>query len=189
MKKIAIFASGTGSNALKIIEHFSTISDAQVSLIISNNPTAPVLDIAKNHNIPSLVINRTGFYKTEDILANLATKAIDFIVLAGFMWLVPPYLVAAFPNKIINIHPALLPKFGGKGMYGMNVHKAVYAAKETETGITIHYVNEQYDEGNIIFQAKCSLEPSDTPDLIALKIRQLEHDNFPLVIEKLVGKL
>lgn len=189
MKKIAIFASGTGSNALKIIEHFAGIADAQIAFIISNNPAAPVLDIAKNHHISSIIINRTGFYKTEDILERLLGERIDFIVLAGFMWLVPAYLVAAFPGRIINIHPALLPKFGGKGMYGMNVHEAVYAAKETETGITIHYVNEHYDEGSIIFQAKCSLEPTDTPDLIALKIRTLEHQNFPLVVEKLVEEL
>ena len=187
MKKIAIFASGTGSNALKIIEHFKTINTASIDLIISNNKNAPVLDKAKSHNISTLVINRKSFYQSEAILTQL--KEVDFIVLAGFMWLVPSYLVNAFHNKIVNIHPALLPKFGGKGMYGMNVHEAVYEAKEAQTGITIHYVNEKYDEGNIIFQASCSLTSKDNPDDISLKVRHLEHENYPKIIEQLVENL
>jgi phosphoribosylglycinamide formyltransferase-1 len=187
MKKIAVFASGTGSNALKIIEYFKHKKNVSVELVVSNNKNAGVLDKAKAHNVPILVINRQIFYKSEAILD--ALKEMDLVVLAGFMWLVPGYMVAAFPNNIINIHPALLPKFGGKGMYGMNVHQAVHAAQEKETGITIHYVNEHYDEGNIIFQAACGLTPEDTPEDIALKIRGLEHGNYPRIIEELLEKL
>ena len=186
MKKIAIFASGTGSNALKIMEHFKNKTNTSVELVISNNKNAAVLDKAKVHNVSTLVINRKSFYESEAILD--ALKGIDLVVLAGFMWLVPAYMVHAFPNKIINIHPALLPKFGGKGMYGMNVHKAVCAAQESETGVTIHYVNEHYDEGNIIFQVSCELTPEDTAEDIALKIRTLEHTNYPNVIEELIEK-
>lgn len=187
MKKIAIFASGTGSNALKIMEHFKHKKNASIELVVSNNKNAAVLDKAKTYDVPVLIINRKSFYQSETILD--ALKGMDLVVLAGFMWLVPKYMVAALPNKIINIHPALLPKFGGKGMYGMNVHQAVYAAQETETGITIHYVNEHYDEGNIIFQVSCSLTSEDTPEDIALKIRSLEHGNYPRIIEELLEKL
>ena len=138
MKKIAIFASGGGSNALKIIEHFANNDEVEVALIVSNKSKAGVLEKAKNHNIPTLIINRTSFRETEDVLTELQNRGIDFIALAGFLWLIPTYLVNAFPNRIVNIHPALLPKYGGKGMYGMNVHRAVHAAKEPFSGMTIH---------------------------------------------------
>lgn len=185
-KHIAIFASGTGSNAKKIIEYFKHHPDISVSLIVSNKREAPVLDIARENGIPTLVINRQDFYQSEDILNYFNKYLIDFVVLAGFLWLVPSYLVSAFEQRMINIHPALLPKYGGKGMYGMKVHEAIHGAGEKETGITIHFVNEQYDEGDVIFQAKCAVEPTDTPQTIAAKIHQLEHRYFPEVIEKIV---
>jgi len=189
MKNIAIFASGTGSNALKIIEHFKNSQEARIALVVSNKKHAPVLEKAASHQVPTLIITRQNFYKTQSIIDVFKEKEIDFIVLAGFMWLVPTYLVLNFENRILNIHPALLPKFGGKGMYGMNVHQAVYEAKETETGITIHYVNEHYDEGLIVFQAACNLSKDDTPEQIALKVRGLEHENYPKIIEELIKKL
>jgi phosphoribosylglycinamide formyltransferase-1 len=183
MIKIAIFASGRGSNARKIIEYFEGNDIIEVALIVSNKETAPVLDIGKQFDINTLVINRKLFYQSENVLIDLGKHQIDFVVLAGFMWLVPAYLVQAFPNKIVNIHPALLPKYGGKGMYGMNVHQAVKAANEIETGITIHFVNEKYDEGNIIFQASTGIETTDTAEIIAQKVHQLEHAHFPRIIE------
>ena len=186
MKHIAIFATGGGSNAQKIIDHFENHDSIKVSLIISNKKKAGVLERAAANNIPTLIINREEFYQTENILQNLDTFQIDFIVLAGFLWLMPTYLVKSYVNKVVNIHPALLPKYGGKGMYGMNVHRAVHAAKETESGMTIHYVNEHYDEGTIIFQAKCSLQSSDSPEDIAKKVLQLEHEYYPKVIENVV---
>lgn len=185
MKHIAIFASGTGSNALKMIEYFNVRqhSSIRVGLVVSNKKDAPVLEKAQKHDVPTLIIGRANFYNTQAILKDLADYAIDYLVLAGFLWLVPVYLVERFPSKIINIHPALLPKYGGKGMYGMNVHRAVHDARETETGITIHYVNENYDEGQVIFQATCSLELADQPDQIAAKVRALEHQYFAKVVE------
>ncbi len=183
MKRIAIFASGRGSNAQKIINHFEQRSDAEIALIVSNKTTAPVLELAKENHIPSLIIDKQTFADAQ-CLRIFEDRTIDFIVLAGFLWKIPPYLVEAFPKKIINIHPALLPKYGGKGMYGMHVHKAVYNAKEKESGITIHFVNEQYDEGDIIFQAKCTLNEKDTPQDIAQKVLALEHQYFPQIIEK-----
>ncbi len=189
MKHIAIFATGGGSNAQKIIEHFKDNNETQVSLIISNKENAGVIDKAKAHNIPTLIINRHEFYKTKDILKKLHTFDIDFIVLAGFLWLIPNYLVKEFPNRIVNIHPALLPKYGGKGMYGMNVHRAVFEAKEEESGMTIHFVNEHYDEGAIIFQAKCLLDTTNSPEDIAQKVLELEHQYYPKVIEKVIREL
>lgn len=186
MKNIAIFASGTGSNATKIVEHFSDHATIKVALIISNKTTAKVLDMAKSKTIPTLIINRTNFYQTENLLANLANHQIDFIALAGFLWLIPPYLVKAFPNKMVNIHPALLPKYGGKGMYGQHVHKAVRANNEQVSGITLHYVNEHYDEGNIIFQAACPIANTDSPSDIAQHVLKLEHYYFPRVLESLL---
>ncbi len=183
---LAIFASGTGSNAKKIVEHFKHKPNINVSLIVSNKADAPVLEMARADGIPTLVIDRQFFYRTEDILNIFNNYSINFVVLAGFLWLVPMYLVRAFEGRMVNIHPALLPKYGGKGMYGMRVHEAVKAAGETETGITIHLVNEHYDEGDAIFQAKFSVEPNDTPDDIAQKIHALEHRHFPEVIEKLL---
>ena len=183
-----IFASGSGSNAENIIRYFQQQKTAVVSHVLCNRENAGVLARAKRLKIPFTVFNKTDFFDTETIL-NLLQKKADCIVLAGFLWKVPTKIVEAFPRKIINIHPALLPKYGGKGMYGMRVHKAVVANKETETGITIHYVNAQYDEGAIIFQEKTSVLPNDTPEIVAEKIHTLEHQNFPKVIEKLVQSL
>ena len=188
MTNIAIFASGRGSNARNIINYFNNHTSISVKLIVSNKSTAPVLDIGKQANIDNIVINRDDFYQSTALLDLLQKKHIDFIVLAGFLWLIPSYLVSGYNNRIVNIHPALLPKYGGKGMYGMNVHEAVFAAKEPETGITIHYVNEHYDEGNIIFQARCTLDSTDTPETIAGKIHQLEQAHFPRIIEATVNK-
>ena len=188
MTNIAIFASGRGSNARNIIDYFNNHRSISVELIVSNKETAPVLNIGKQANIDNIVINRADFYQSTALLDFLQKKQIDFIVLAGFLWLIPSYLVSAYNNRIVNIHPALLPKYGGKGMYGMNVHNAVFAAKEPETGITIHYVNEHYDEGNIIFQASCALDSTDTPETIAGKIHQLEQAHFPRIIEATINK-
>ena len=186
MKRIAIFASGTGSNARKIVEHFSANDDVSVSLIISNRSKAKVLEMAQSHGIKRLIIDRPYFYESEEIVSLLKEKKIDLIVLAGFLWLVPKYLVQAFPNQIVNIHPALLPKFGGKGMYGMNVHRAVKEAGEKESGLTIHFVNENYDEGGYIFKAACQLDDSDSPEEIAAKVLKMEHKYFPKVVERVL---
>ena len=189
MKCIALFASGSGSNAEKIADYFADNSEVTVSLILSNNPKAGVIDRARRLHIPVLLFDRTTFYTTSQITQLLLNQHIDLIVLAGFMWLMPADLVRAFPNKIINIHPALLPKFGGKGMYGHFVHEAVAAAGETESGITIHYVNEHYDEGQIIFQASCPVAPSDTPDDIARSVQALEHLHYPRVVAEVLTTL
>lgn len=188
VKKLAIFASGNGSNAEKIFEHFKGSDHVEVSLLLTNNPNALVIELAKRYNVPVAVFNRKGFYETEEITDMLLSHEVDLIVLAGFMWLVPPSLVKAFPNKIINIHPALLPKYGGKGMYGDFVHKAVVEAKESESGITIHFVNEHYDEGQIIFQERCTVSPDDTPETLAGKVHLLEHRYYPQVIENILLK-
>ncbi len=185
-QNIAIFASGTGSNAKKIVEHFKHNPNINVCLIVSNKADAPVLDMARENGIETLVIDRAFFYQSEDIFNYFNKYSIGFVVLAGFLWLVPSYMVRAFPGRMVNIHPALLPKYGGKGMYGMRVHEAVKAAGETETGITIHYVNEHYDEGDVLFQAKCPVLPEDTPEDIAHKIHKLEHKHFPAVIEQIL---
>jgi formyltetrahydrofolate-dependent phosphoribosylglycinamide formyltransferase len=184
---IAIFASGAGSNARKIIEYFENKGlRIKVSLIVCNVPGARVLEIAEEKGIPSLMINKTEF-SANGYVESLKNAGIDFIVLAGFLWKVPEVLVRAYPKAIINIHPALLPKYGGKGMYGARVHEAVIAAGDKESGITIHWVNENYDEGAIIFQAKCSIDASDTPTSLANKIHSLEHVHFATTIEKLLG--
>ncbi len=185
--RIAIFASGSGSNAQRIIEYFQqNPQKAEARLILTNNPKAGVLARAEALAVPSKVFGREDFYTNGSVLAFLKSEKIDWVVLAGFLWLVPPALLEAYPDRVINLHPALLPKFGGKGMYGMHVHQAVVAAKETETGITIHYANAEFDEGKIIFQAKCTVEPHDSPEIIAEKIHQLEHQHFPKVIAKLL---
>lgn len=186
MKRIAIFASGRGSNARRLVEHFTGKKTAEIALIVSNKTNAPVLNMALDNDIPTLTFNKSKFNEGSSILPELELMKIDFIVLAGFLWLVPKVLIEHFPKKIINLHPALLPKFGGKGMYGMRVHEAVRAANETETGITIHYVNEHYDEGDIIFQAKCPVKKTDTPQDIAQKIHELEHKYLPIITEKLI---
>jgi phosphoribosylglycinamide formyltransferase-1 len=183
---LAIFASGGGSNALKIIEHFKAHPAIGVALVVSNKKDSGVLDIAHKNGIPTLIIQRQSFYESQEILKVLAEYRVDFLVLAGFLWLVPSYLVRAFPRKILNIHPALLPKYGGKGMYGSHVHSAVKDAGETESGMTIHFVNEHYDEGDIVFQASCALETNDSPADIARKVLVLEHEFYPKTIEKVV---
>ena len=195
MKNIAIFASGTGSNAEKIIEYLAPLPPSPrsgeglgVRLIVSNKPEAGVLKIATANNIPSLIIEKEKFYRGNAYVDELKNADIDFIVLAGFLWKLPSLLIKAYPGKIINIHPALLPKYGGKGMYGHFVHEAVLAAKEKESGITIHYVDEHYDKGDIIFQAKCPVYENDTPDSLEQRIRKLEHEYYPKVVEELVGR-
>ena len=184
MINIAIFASGTGSNARKIVEYFSNHDDICVNLIVSNKREAKVLELANEYDgICSFVLEKDYFYRSEDLLNVLEAEDVDYIILAGFLWLVPPYLIQKFPNRILNIHPALLPKFGGKGMYGMNVHRAVKAAMEKESGPTIHLVNEDYDKGAILFQKTAPLNPNDTPEDIAAKVLKLEHQHYSSVIE------
>lgn len=184
MTKIAIFASGSGSNAERIANYFSTNQNVSIETIISNKQDAFVHERAKKLKIPSETPN-SSFFKDGLLMTEyLKSKEIDYIILAGFLLKIPKELVDAFPNRIINIHPALLPKFGGKGMYGMNVHKAVIEAHETESGITIHFVNEHYDDGAIIYQAKCTIDPNDTPECLANKIHALEHEYFPQVLER-----
>jgi len=187
MNKIAILASGSGSNAENIINHFKSQPQVEVVLILSNKKDAYVHERAKNLNIPSYTINKEGFEKG-DALRLLEDNHIDFIILAGFLLKIPENILKAYPNKIINIHPALLPKYGGKGMYGEYVHEAVVANKEKETGITIHYVNKHYDEGEIIFQTQCEVLSSDTPDQVAEKVHHLEYEHFPKVIEKVLTR-
>ena len=189
VKNIAILASGAGSNALKILEHFSDRMDIAVRLIVSNKQEAGVLNIAKVASIDTFIVTRDSFYSTTDLLVELDKRNIDFIVLAGFLWLIPPYLIQHYPDRIINIHPALLPKYGGKGMYGHFVHEAVHLAKDNHSGITIHYVNEKYDEGSIVFQERCEILPSDQPEDIARKVQVLEHYYYPTVIDQLVSSL
>ncbi len=186
MKRIAIFASGNGSNAQRIAEYFSVINDAEVALILSNRKDAYVLERARNLGIPAKLFDRNAFYSSEEVLSWLYDAQIKLIVLAGFLWLIPSSMIAAFPSAIVNIHPALLPKYGGKGMFGEAVHKAVIEAGEEESGITIHYVDEKYDHGNIIFQARCAVEKGETPASLAQKIHKLEYEHFPGVIEQLL---
>ena len=187
MKRIVIFASGSGSNAENIIKHFKSSKIASVTHVLSNNEHAKVFDRCERLNVDASLFDKESFTKDDTVLTFLQVEA-DIIVLAGFLWRIPSKIVEAFPNKIINIHPALLPKYGGKGMYGMNVHKAVKENNETETGITIHYVNENYDEGAIIFQAKTALTNNDSPDDIAKKIHTLEYEHFPKTIEEVILK-
>ncbi len=187
MKNIAIFASGSGTNAQRIAEFFSLNPGVAIKRIYSNKPDAFVLTRANNLNIPSLVFSRGDFYHSDKVLRQLIYDKTDLIVLAGFLWLVPESLLNAFGNRIINIHPALLPKYGGKGMYGHHVHEAVINSGDTESGITIHFVNEKYDNGDIIFQARCRVEKSDTPDSLAAKIHELEHTHFPVIIQKVLS--
>jgi phosphoribosylglycinamide formyltransferase-1 len=188
MKRIVIFASGNGTNAQRIIEYFKGRTDAQVVQVLSNNKDAKVLERAKTLAVPAFSFNRPAFYESDDVLHLLQATQPDIIVLAGFLWLFPAKIIQAFPNKVINIHPALLPDFGGKGMYGMHVHKAVSAfAKaqpevKTYTGITIHMVTPEYDKGDFLFQAKVEVTQKDTPESIAKKVHHLEYDHFPDVI-------
>lgn len=185
-KRIVVFASGNGTNFHNIASYFSDKKHIQIALLIGNKPDAFVFERAKTWHIPSLLINRETFYQTDDILNVLKEINPDLIVLSGFLWLIPENIIKTFSKKIINIHPALLPKYGGKGMYGMHVHNAVAANKEKETGISIHYVNKEYDKGDLILQMKCNITPTDTPETIAEKVHQLEYAYFPTTIEKLL---
>ena len=186
---IAIFASGAGSNAQKIIDHFRDSRIVKIALIACNKKKAGVLQIAEREHIPFLVIEKEKFFSGNGYLDELASRKIDFIVLGGFLWKIPESLIKAFPKRIINIHPALLPRYGGRGMYGNFVHEAVIGAREKESGITIHYVDEHYDNGDIILQVKCPILDGDTPELLAHRIHELEHANYPIVIEELAKKL
>jgi len=187
MKKIVIFASGSGTNAENIALHFNKSQLAEVVCIFSNSENAKVLERAKKHNIPSEVFSKEDFFG-DKVLQKLNSIQPDLIILAGFLLKFPQNIIQSFPDKIINIHPALLPKFGGKGMYGMNVHRAVLENKEVETGITIHFVNENYDEGSIIFQKSVPLSITETPESVAAKVHELEQRYFPEVIEKLINQ-
>lgn len=184
MKRIAIFGSGGGSNAKCVLEHFKDHPSIKVSLVVSNRSSAGILQHAAHHNVPTITLDRSGFYQTEQLLEDLKQREIDLIALAGFLWLIPEYLIAAFPDMIINVHPALLPKFGGEGMYGMNVHRAVKEAGESESGITIHTIDEVYDRGKILFQESVNLDGSETPEEIAAKVLKVEHANFARVLEE-----
>ena len=185
-KNIAIFASGSGSNTENIIRYFRENEAIQVSLVLSNRSDAYVLERAHRLGVPCNVFPKEDWMAGDEILAVLQEYHIDFVVLAGFLVRVPDLLLHAYPNKIINIHPALLPKFGGKGMYGNRVHEAVVAAGEKKSGITIHYINERYDEGNIVFQAVCPVLPTDSPEDVAKKVHALEYEHFPRVIERVL---
>ena len=185
MKKIVLFASGNGSNVENIIRHFKNSKLIAVAGVFSNNTQAKVLEKAKNHNVASFVFTKSDL-ESDLVLQKLQSIQPDLIVLAGFLFKIPEHIIAEFPHKIINVHPALLPKYGGKGMYGMNVHKTVLENKDKETGITIHYVNEHYDEGEFIFQTSVNIEECQTPEEIAAKIHELEQQYFPVVIEKLL---
>lgn len=188
-KNIAIFASGSGTNAENIIRYFQGNDSVSISLVLSNKRDAYVLERAERLQVPGCVFLKEDWITGDKVLAILQEYGIDFIVLAGFLIRVPDLLLHAYPNKIINIHPALLPKFGGKGMYGDRVHQAVIAAGEKESGITIHYINEHYDEGDVIFQAACPVLPSDTPDDVAKKVHVLEYTHYPILIDRIVAGL
>ena len=185
--RLAVFASGSGTNAENLIEHFNKTFDKKVVLVLSNNPEAYVLRRAARLGVPAKVFSREDL-KGGKVLALLREYSVDFVVLAGFLWLVPPDIIAAYRNRIVNIHPALLPKYGGKGMYGHHVHEAVLAAGEEQSGITIHYVNEKYDSGDIIFQARCPVLPDDTPESLQERVHALEYEHFPKVVEMLLDR-
>ncbi|MFP4090591.1 MAG: phosphoribosylglycinamide formyltransferase [Cyclobacteriaceae bacterium] len=189
MKNIAVFASGSGTNAERIFDRFKDHPHIRVALLLTNNPTAGVIGRAARYDVPVYVFDRSILLHTEDVLGKLKQHKVDFIVLAGFLLKIPANLLRAYPNRIVNIHPALLPKYGGKGMYGMHVHQAVVEAGEKESGISIHLCNENYDEGKIILQVACPVYPKDTPADLADKIHQLEHQHYPEVVEELVMKL
>jgi phosphoribosylglycinamide formyltransferase-1 len=188
-KRIAIFASGSGSNAQKIMELFKHSAEVEIALVLTNNPDAYVLQRADNFEIPTHIFDRKEFTQTSHIVELLKNLDIDLIVLAGFLWLIPQNLIAEYPGRIVNIHPALLPKFGGKGMYGDHVHNAVIAAGESEGGITIHYVNENYDEGEYIYQAKYKIDKNDNLEMVKFKGQQLEHQHYPRIVESILKKI
>ena len=187
MKRIVIFASGSGTNAENLIKFFHNRDNASVIQVLTNNPHAKVLERCKKLNVSALSFNKPAFYYSDHVLNLLKSVKPDLIVLAGFLWKFPKNIIEEFPDKIINIHPALLPKYGGKGMYGMYVHQAVVENKEKESGITIHYVNENYDEGAVIFQAKCFIDALDNADDVANKIHNLEMKHFPIVVNSLLN--
>ena len=189
MKKIAIFASGSGSNAENIANYFKENKDVEVALIVANNPEAYVIERARKLNIPCEVVTKAEFVTADGIVDMMHSYGIDFIVLAGFLLLVPKKLIEAYPARIVNIHPALLPKHGGKGMYGDRVHKAVVECGDTESGITIHLIDAEYDKGTTFFQAKCPVLPTDTPDDVAAKVHALEYEHFPHVIAEILQQL
>jgi len=186
MKRIAIFASGSGSNAEHIAEYFSKGNSAAVEAIYCNNPRAFVIQRAARLKIPLILFDREKFYAEDTVLLDLQSRKIDLIVLAGFLWLIPGNILRAYRDRIVNIHPALLPAYGGKGMYGMAVHEAVIASGETESGITIHLIDEVYDKGEILLQEKCPVIPGDTPESLAEKVHRMEYEHFPKVIEKML---
>jgi phosphoribosylglycinamide formyltransferase-1 len=186
MKHIAIFASGSGTNAENIIRYFANHESIRVNAVLSNKKDAFVIERARKYNVPVFIFDREQFYQTDDILDYLRKEETDLVVLAGFLWLVPGNLLSYYQNRIINIHPALLPKYGGKGFYGMIVHEAVINSGDKESGISIHYVNERYDAGQIIFQARCPVEKGDTPEMLAQKVHRLEYEWFPVIIERLL---
>lgn len=186
--RIAVFASGSGTNAEEIFKYFQDHPDIKIALLLSNNPKAYALERAKRFNVPVKVFDKHQWKEQRIVLDWLREHQITHIVLAGFLWLVPEYLIKEYHDKIVNIHPALLPKYGGKGLYGMKVHEAIKLAGERETGITIHLVNERYDEGRILFQDKCVVEEGDTPEKIAYKVHCLEYQHYPKVIEHWIMK-
>jgi len=188
-KRIAIFASGSGSNAQKLMEHFKHSNEVEIALVLTNNPDAYVLQRADNFEIPAHVFDRHEFYNTDNIIDLLKNLDVDLIVLAGFLWLIPKSLITEYPGRIVNIHPAILPKYGGKGMYGDYVHNAVLTAGEPEGGITIHYVDENYDEGEYIYQAKYRIDKGDNLEMVKFKGQQLEHLHYPRIIETLIKKI
>lgn len=188
MKQLAVFASGAGSNAARIIDYFRHRRDIEVGVIVCNKPGAGVLNIAEKEGIPVVMIEKERFFRGDGYVDDLQKRGIDLIVLAGFLWKMPVSLIRSYPGKIVNIHPALLPKYGGKGMFGRFVHEAVIAASEKETGITIHYVDEQYDHGAPIFQAKVVVEADDTPETLAKKVHLLEYEHFPRIIEEVINR-
>ena len=185
MKELAIFASGSGTNAENIIKYFNSSNEINIALVLTNNPTAGIIDKCKELGVKCRIFSKTVFRESDDIYNVLIDAKIDYIILAGFLWFVPQSITNRWAGHIINIHPALLPKYGGKGMHGMNVHRAIVEAGESETGITIHHVDDVYDNGGIIFQTKVEVEPNDTPDIVAAKVQVLEQAHFPKVIEKL----
>ena len=188
LKRIAVFASGAGTNAENLIRYFRNSKVAGVEVVFTNKPDAGVIQRARKLEVPCIIFNRNQFYESDEIINLLKEKKIDWIVLAGFLWKIPPALIAAFPGRIVNIHPALLPEFGGKGMYGSHVHEAVIRSGAGESGISIHLVDENYDRGKIIFQAKIKVEKDDSPESLTQKIHGLEYKHFPVVVETLIAE-
>ena len=189
MRNIAIFASGSGTNAENLIRFFRTSLYGRVTLVLTNRKDAGVVDRAQALGVETVVFNREQFYQTQEVLDLLVERDIGFVVLAGFLWLVPEYLLKAFQGRMVNIHPALLPRYGGKGMYGRHVHAAVIENHESESGITIHQVNPHYDEGSIVFQARCEVRPDDTPESLAERVHQLEYEHYPRIVDRLLQEL